>query len=90
MAREQGALSLELRAAMSLAALLGRRGRGNEAEMLLRPIYEQFAEGLDTADLKAARAMLCRIGENPQLTQPVVRRVNRYGVGALHKNLSHD
>ena len=29
---------------------------------LLNPIYERFTEGFDTPDLKAARALLDRIG----------------------------
>jgi tetratricopeptide (TPR) repeat protein len=58
MAREQEAKSLELRAAMSLARLYQRQGRAHEASDLVRPIYEWFAEGLETQDLKDARAML--------------------------------
>ena len=29
-----------------------------DAETLLRPIYDWFTEGFDTADLKAAKALL--------------------------------
>jgi predicted ATPase len=57
-ARRQGALSLELRAAMSLARLLRDQGRHAEAMALLRPIYGRFTEGFETADLKAAKALL--------------------------------
>ena len=37
-----------------------RRGQGNiaEARAVLGPVFEQFAEGLDTADLKKAKSLL--------------------------------
>jgi predicted ATPase len=57
-AREQGARLLELRAAMSLSRVLQARGRRNEAQGLLAPIYAWFTEGLDTADLRQAKALL--------------------------------
>jgi predicted ATPase len=57
-ARRQGALSWELRAATSLARLLSDQGRSADAAALLQPVYERFTEGFDTADLKAAKALL--------------------------------
>ncbi|HET6609733.1 MAG TPA: winged helix-turn-helix domain-containing protein [Rhodopila sp.] len=57
-AGRQGALSLELRAATSLARLLRNQGRSVEATALLEPVYNRFTEGFDTADLKAAKALL--------------------------------
>jgi predicted ATPase len=57
-ARGQGALSWELRAATSLARLLQDQGRSADALALLQPVYDRFTEGFDTADLKAARALL--------------------------------
>ena len=59
-AHEQGALALELRAATGLADWMAAAGREEPARMLLKPIYEQFTEGFDTPDLKAARALLSR------------------------------
>ncbi|MBV8576355.1 MAG: hypothetical protein JOZ58_15160, partial [Acetobacteraceae bacterium] len=57
-ARAQGARLLELRAAMGLANLLDARGRRTEAEGLVAPIYRQFDEGLETADLRDAKNWL--------------------------------
>ena len=57
-ARRQGALSWELRAATSLARLLRDQNRSAEAIALLAPIYNRFTEGFETADLKAAKALI--------------------------------
>lgn len=61
MANEQGALSLSLRCAMSLAALEEELGSTADALNVLAPVYERFQEGFETADLRAARAMLNRL-----------------------------
>ncbi len=57
-ARRQSAKSLELRATMSLARLLDKQGRRNEARTILSEIYGWFTEGFDTPDLKEAKALL--------------------------------
>ena len=57
-ARRQGALSWELRAATSLVRLLRDQNRSAEAIALLAPIYNRFTEGFETADLKAAKALI--------------------------------
>jgi predicted ATPase len=57
-ARSQSAKSLELRAVMSLSRLWQRQGKKEEARQLLADIYGWFTEGFDTADLKAAKALL--------------------------------
>jgi hypothetical protein len=54
----QQAKSLELRAATSLAMLLGEQGRRSEGYSVLAPVYGWFAEGFDTLDLKEAKALL--------------------------------
>jgi len=54
----QQAKSLELRAATSLAMLLGEQGRRSEGYAVLAPIYGRFTEGFDTLDLKEAKALL--------------------------------
>lgn len=61
-ARGQQAKSLELRAARTLARLWGGSGRTAEARDLLAPVYSWFAEGLETPDLKVARALLSSFG----------------------------
>jgi predicted ATPase len=57
-ARRQEAKSLELRAAMSLSRLWQQQGKQAAARELLAPIYDWFTEGLDTADLQEAKALL--------------------------------
>jgi predicted ATPase len=56
--RNQEAKSLELRAAMSLARLWQRQGKGREARPLLGDCYGWFTEGFETADLGAAKALI--------------------------------
>ena len=43
---------------MSLARLLAKQGRRDEARAMLGEIYDWFTEGFDTADLKDAKALL--------------------------------
>jgi predicted ATPase/DNA-binding winged helix-turn-helix (wHTH) protein len=57
-ARQQGALSLELRAATSLARLLRDQGQTGEARDLLASVYQRFTEGFETADLQSAKRLL--------------------------------
>jgi class 3 adenylate cyclase/tetratricopeptide (TPR) repeat protein len=57
-ARRQQAKSWELRSSTTLAESLIERGQRDAARQLLAPIYDWFTEGLETHDLKAARALL--------------------------------
>jgi predicted ATPase len=57
-ARRQGARMAELRETRSLARLLAKQGRRDEARAMLAEIYGWFTEGFDTADLKDAKALL--------------------------------
>jgi class 3 adenylate cyclase/tetratricopeptide (TPR) repeat protein len=60
-ARRQRAKSWELRSSTTLAELLAADGRPDNARELLEPIYSWFTsvnEGLETHDLKTARALL--------------------------------
>ena len=59
--RRQKAKSWELRATMSLARLLDKQGRRDEARAMLADIYGWFTEGFDTADLKNAKALLDKL-----------------------------
>jgi len=60
-ARRQGALSWELRAATSLAGLWHGQQRVSQARKLLAPVYRRFTEGFGSADLVAAKALLASI-----------------------------
>jgi predicted ATPase len=56
LAQEMNAKAYELYATTSLARLLAKQGRGDEAPTKLAEIYNWFTEGFDTADLKDAKA----------------------------------
>jgi predicted ATPase len=58
LAESQGAKTVELRAATSLARLWCDQGRHTEARDLLAPVYDWFTEGFDTPDLRDAKALL--------------------------------
>jgi predicted ATPase len=62
LARQQGALSLELRAAMGLASWLADTKRHKDGSAVLSPIYRKITEGFNTPDLKAANALLKELG----------------------------
>ncbi|CAN5429004.1 winged helix-turn-helix domain-containing protein [soil metagenome] len=62
LSRRQGARSWELRAATDLAVLLNARRRSGDARALLQPVFDQFTEGRETADLKAAERLLATLG----------------------------
>ena len=57
-ARSQQARCWELRTACDLASLWQSKGLPSEALHLLQPIYAQFTEGFDTADLRHAKLIL--------------------------------
>jgi hypothetical protein len=61
-ARRQRSKSLELRAALSLARLGRRQGTPAGARRKLERIYVWFGEGLETGDLRDARALLAPHG----------------------------
>jgi len=75
-ARHQEALSWELRAATSLAALWHANGKMTEAYELLSGVYGRFTEGFETHDLKRARGLLDQIRKTHA---PVVQVVTRRG-----------
>ncbi|TAJ23625.1 MAG: transcriptional regulator [Reyranella sp.] len=57
-ARQQGALFLELRAAIALAESLHEQGRLAEAIGELRPVYARFSEGQNLPFLRSAKTLL--------------------------------
>jgi tetratricopeptide (TPR) repeat protein len=61
-ARAQSAKSWELRTTTSLARLLTKQGKREEARTILAGIYNWFTEGFDTADLKDAKTLLDDLG----------------------------
>jgi predicted ATPase/DNA-binding winged helix-turn-helix (wHTH) protein len=60
-ARQQGALFWELRAAMGFARLRARQGQLGDAKKILAPVYERFTEGFGTPDLMAAERLLATL-----------------------------
>jgi predicted ATPase/DNA-binding winged helix-turn-helix (wHTH) protein len=61
-AREQSALSLELRSAIRLSRLWSSQGKSSEAADLLETSYRRFGEGYQTTDLILARQLLTELG----------------------------
>jgi predicted ATPase/DNA-binding winged helix-turn-helix (wHTH) protein len=59
--RKMGARAWELRTATDLAALWVDNGRVRDARALLQPVFEQFGEGLDTADVTVAERLLAKL-----------------------------
>jgi hypothetical protein len=58
LARRRNSKSLELRAATSLARMLGAQGKKDEARTLLGEVHGWFTEGAGTRDLRMARELL--------------------------------
>lgn len=58
LARAQHARTFELRGASTLARLWLESGRKREACELLAPVYDGFAEGFESVDLREARSLL--------------------------------
>lgn len=61
-ASQQGAVLPQLRSGISLARLLSNRGDVQSARSILRPLYKQMAEGLETPILKDAAMLLDSLG----------------------------
>jgi len=70
LARRQGALSWELRAAISLARLLRDENRTADAIACLQPVYDRFTEGFGTIDLIGAKQLLNELSD---AAMPVIR-----------------
>ena len=61
LARQQEALSWQLRTAISLFRLQRDQNRPKEARKLLAPIYGRFTEGFRTTDLETAKRLLSEL-----------------------------
>ncbi len=62
-ARRIGSKACELRATTSLARVLAKKGKRDDARAMLAEIYGWFTEGFDTADLKDAKALLGELSD---------------------------
>jgi predicted ATPase/DNA-binding winged helix-turn-helix (wHTH) protein len=60
--RQQAALAYQLRSAVTFARLESKQTNDYGAMAILGSIYEQFTEGFETPDLRAARIILNRLG----------------------------
>jgi predicted ATPase len=62
LARQQQALSWELRTAASMARLQRRLGRVDDGRSLLAAVYSRFTEGFASTDLRMAESLLRELG----------------------------
>jgi predicted ATPase len=62
LSRQQGTRAWELRTATELAALYASKAQPERGRSLLEPVFGQFTEGFDTADLRAAERLLASLG----------------------------
>ena len=69
-AQGQRAKSWELRAAMTLARLLGRRGAPEAGREVLEPVLGWFSEGFETSDLRAAVGLAAALRGEAEDEQP--------------------
>jgi hypothetical protein len=73
LAQQQGAKSLELRAALSAARLMRDRGECGQSAELLAPVYRSLAGQGETPDLRDARLELEALQEKaPGVSRPAV------------------
>jgi hypothetical protein len=62
LSRRQRARAWQLRTATDMAALCASQGQSERGRKLLEPVFEQFTEGFDTADLRTAKGLLSTLG----------------------------
>jgi predicted ATPase len=60
-ARLQNARSLQLRASIDFARYCLTEGQGEQAYETLKPVYDWFSEGFDSAELKLAESLLAEL-----------------------------
>jgi class 3 adenylate cyclase/predicted ATPase len=78
-ARAQQAKSWELRAAISLARLRCQEGKRQQARDCLAPLYDWFTEGLDTLDLREAKALLDALSSEGDASEGLAAGARRRG-----------
>jgi predicted ATPase/DNA-binding winged helix-turn-helix (wHTH) protein len=61
LSRKQGARAWQLRTALDLATLRADQGQREAGRLLLQPMLEQFVEGAETTDIKAAHQLLAAL-----------------------------
>jgi hypothetical protein len=61
LSRHQGARAWGLRTAIDLAGLFASQGQPKRGLALLQPVFEQFMESMDTADLRTAKNLLSEL-----------------------------
>ena len=75
-ARERGAKTLELRAAIGLSRMLIISGRHAEARRLLQPIHDWFTEGFDWPELLSAKSILAELDSTSVSSSDPKRPIN--------------
>jgi predicted ATPase len=65
-ARLQNAKSLELRASLDFARYCLVVGREEQAYKTLKPVFDWFSEGFDSAELKQAKSLLAELAQTIQ------------------------
>jgi predicted ATPase/DNA-binding winged helix-turn-helix (wHTH) protein len=65
LSRRQGARGWELRAATDLAKLLASEGQADRGRAVLKPVFEQFVDGFETADLTTAKTLMSLLSKTP-------------------------
>ena len=74
-ARQRGARMFELRAAITLGRLLSRSGKTDEARLILNEAYNQFSEGFETPEFRAADAIRKQLTPGLEFIPPKGKRL---------------
>ncbi|HTT82718.1 MAG TPA: hypothetical protein VMF67_04500, partial [Rhizomicrobium sp.] len=76
-AKQQGARSLGLRAALSLANLYQSTGRATDAHAVLSPALEGFPPSAEMPEIVEGRALLTALAETEEVKAEAQRRQRR-------------